>query len=453
MKRIISLALMLVMLSGIFSMGGACSANYPFTDVKSGAWYESAVATAYYNGIMEGKGNGKFEPMAFMTRAELVTVLCRLSRADCSGKGALLDFSDTSPSAWYADYVGWARDTGIVAGYEDNTFRPNAPVKRSELAVFIGRFMSHKRIRSTNKPLVDSFADAEKIPQWAKTELDKVRKSGLVEGDDKGNFNPSASATRAEIAKIAVNLFSLVELNDRCKRFNLQKEFLYSDDSPDVPIAYRIYLPEDYSEDKEYPLLVYLHGNGGQGDDNKRHLEAVAKCFYSPYSPAFDSIVVVPQCPRNQWWHGEPVDRVAQLMDYINERYSTDMSRQYVMGHSMGGDGTWQMLINHPEKVSAAVPVAGTGITFNNNNDGIVTPINVNDEMLKIPTCIVYDNDDVFSGGDYNRMVYGVLKNMGAQCLTYYETSGFGHGICDCFIGFNDISILEWLYEQERMTN
>ena len=119
----------------------------------------------------------------------------------------------------------------------------------------------------------------------------------------------------------------------------------------------------------------------------------------------------------------------------------------------MGGDGTWQMLINHPENVSAAVPVAGIGITFKNNNDGIVTPINVNDEMLKIPTCIVYDNDDVFSGGDYNRMVYGVLKNMGAQGLTYYETSGFGHGICDCFVSIKDISILEWLYEQERMTN
>lgn len=450
MKKLISALLLAgVMLSNTAFVSAEAS-ELPFKDVKADAWYYDYVKEAYDEGIMQGKSSDTFEPECEMTRAELVTVLCRLADEESEGKGEFLAFTDTSSTAWYADYVGWAKDKGIVTGYEDNTFRPDAPVKRDELAVFIGRFMTEEKMRTYNKPLIDEFEDVEQIPTWAKVHVDKLRKFGLVEGDNNGSFNPSSSATRAEISKIAGNLKSHVVLNDRYKVFDLREDFLYSEDSPEVPLPYRIYLPENYNENEEYPLLVYLHGNGGQGSDNKRHLGAAAKCFISPYSPAFDSIVVVPQCPENAWWHGEPIDRLAELMDYINERYSTDMRRQYVVGHSMGGDGTWQMLINYPEKVSAAVPVAGIGITFWNNSDGTYTPIGINDEMLRIPICMVYDNDDGFSDGDYNRMVYGMLKERGAENLIYFESSGDGHGICDHFLRINDISILEWLYAQER---
>ena len=69
-----ALALTLALSCAAFS---AFAAERPFIDVKSGAWYESAVETVYSEGIMEGKAEGKFEPKAEMTRAELVTVLCR----------------------------------------------------------------------------------------------------------------------------------------------------------------------------------------------------------------------------------------------------------------------------------------------------------------------------------------------------------------------------------------
>ena len=86
MKRIISLILTAVMLISATTFAFAESKT-PFADVKSGAWYESAVAEVYAAGIMEGKGEGKFAPKASMTRAELVTVLCRLSGDNSAGKG------------------------------------------------------------------------------------------------------------------------------------------------------------------------------------------------------------------------------------------------------------------------------------------------------------------------------------------------------------------------------
>ena len=87
-----SLVTVLTVTSLTFS---AFAAEKPFTDVKSGAWYESAVETVYSEGIMEGKAEGKFAPNAQMTRAELVTVLCRLS-----GEEKTADLFNISDAVW-----------------------------------------------------------------------------------------------------------------------------------------------------------------------------------------------------------------------------------------------------------------------------------------------------------------------------------------------------------------
>ena len=117
MKNILAVIITVAMLSGSATVLSASAENeFPFTDVKKGAWYESAVETVYTEGIMEGKAEGKFEPNSPMTRAELVTVLCRLSGDDTEGKGEILSFADTKKNAWYADYVAWAAENGIVAG-------------------------------------------------------------------------------------------------------------------------------------------------------------------------------------------------------------------------------------------------------------------------------------------------------------------------------------------------
>ena len=91
MKRIIALILTAVMLVSATILAHA--ENMPFADVKPTAWYADEVATVYEKGIMEGKGDGKFAPNASMTRAELVTVLCRMSGDNAEGKGEKLEFA------------------------------------------------------------------------------------------------------------------------------------------------------------------------------------------------------------------------------------------------------------------------------------------------------------------------------------------------------------------------
>lgn len=448
MKKLISIIITALLLfsSTAFSVSAD---ELPFKDVKANAWYYQYVKTAYEEGLMQGKSSSIFEPKSQMTRAELVTVLYRLS-GDTVDTSDSLTFTDTKADAWYADSIVWAINTELTTGYPDNTFRPNAPVKRDELAVFIGRFMASKNLPLPNRPLIESFTDSKLIPDWAGEQVDSLRIAGVFVGDENGCFNPSSTATRAEISKIAGMIRSFIYKNARFESFVMEEDFLYCDDGPEVPILFRIYLPENYNENEEYPLLVYLHGNGKQGKNNWLQLDAVAKCFTNPYSPAFDSIVVAPQCPNRKWWTGEQIDKIAALIDYVNERYSTDMSRQYVMGHSMGGNGTWELMSRYPGKVSAAVPVAGVGLTYATDGDGKEIIMGMTEDMLVTPICIVYDNDDIYSDGDYNRRVYNTLLENGAKYVTYRETSGVGHLICDSFINSEDISILDWLYAQER---
>ncbi|MBQ7474651.1 MAG: S-layer homology domain-containing protein, partial [Clostridia bacterium] len=116
------------------------------------------------------------------------------------GLGEGLTFRDTPKTEWYADYVGWALREGIVAGYPDNTFKPDAPVTRSELAVVLARFFNYRDIYLAEAPLIASFADAGKIEDWAADAVEKIRLCGIISGDPAGKFNPASSATRAEIA-------------------------------------------------------------------------------------------------------------------------------------------------------------------------------------------------------------------------------------------------------------
>lgn len=451
-RKLLSLILILANLMSLGTMVGAESTNEnPFPDIDSGDWYYEYVLEAYEREIMLGKDDGKFHPGDNITRAELITVLCRMSDLEYEGYSQYLTFPDTPKDAWYADYIGWAEKNDIAKGYTDGTFRPNTLVTRQEMAEFFGRFITFKLIRSTKNPQIDMFTDTFDIPDWAAKSVEKLRDFGLISGDENGRFNPTDNATRAELAKISSQLDPLVFYNDRFKRNPFNKIFGYSEE--DAPLPYRIYIPEDYDESKEYPLLIFLHGNSAQGDDNEKHYGIVKYAFLSPYSPVYDSIVVVPQCPEGLWWHKSKgtIDMLADLMDYINERYSTDSTRQYVAGISMGGDGSWQMAIHHPEKVSAIMPVAGIGYTFYSDETGTHLTEN-NPESLEVNIRIIYDRDDGFSDREYNQMVYNALVEAGAKNITYHETTGLKHDVCGAYAGYYDTSHLDWLYAQRRET-
>ncbi len=203
-KRMLSWLLCIVMLASALALGASAeSSGLPFADVKAKKWFYSAVKAVYDAGFMEGKSPSAFEPDATMTRAELVTLLSRLAGAEVSGFGDRVSFADMKKKSWYTDAVGWAVDTQLVNGYEDSTFRPNAPILRQELASLLVRFFDYTQLKLRDNAEIDVFSDSTSIPKWARDNAETLRKTGLIKGDDAGRFNPTSTASRAEVATIA----------------------------------------------------------------------------------------------------------------------------------------------------------------------------------------------------------------------------------------------------------
>lgn len=126
-----------------------------------------------------------------------------------------------------------------------------------------------------------------------------------------------------------------------------------------VGARYLLFLPRGYAEapERQWPLLVFLHGAGERGDD----LEMVAK--HGPPKlvkdqPDFPFILVSPQCPAGGRWSDAVV---LGLIDEVMADQRVDPARVYLTGLSMGGYGTWSLGLTHPERFAAIAPICGGG--------------------------------------------------------------------------------------------
>ncbi len=213
MKKLLCVAVLAALLIGVFAVfASADSTSLPFTDVPKKQWYYNSVAKAYELGLMKGKTETKFDPTAYITRAEVVMIFANIAKANTEYYGDYLDvFSDVKTTAWYADAMGWAYDRGLVSGYTDSTIRPNARITRREFVKMVGNYvnMMYYDLAEVKEDVV--FTDAKKIEGWYKAELELAASAGIISGDNKGNFNPKNNTTRAEAATIMTKLVEAID--------------------------------------------------------------------------------------------------------------------------------------------------------------------------------------------------------------------------------------------------
>ncbi len=124
-----------------------------------------------------------------------------------------------------------------------------------------------------------------------------------------------------------------------------------------VKINYLLYLPKEYgSEEKSWPLLVFLHGSGESGSDlNKVKAHGPPKLIAE--GKDFPFIVVSPQSSGRGW----DASSLNGLVDDVTSKYQVDTNRIYVTGLSMGGFGTWSLAAAYPAKFAAIAPICGGG--------------------------------------------------------------------------------------------
>ncbi len=181
-----------------------------FTDVPSGKWYYTFVMAAYESGIMVGNGDGTFGPEDELTRGAMVQALAQFSGADLSAyKGQNGGFNDVDPDIWYASAVAWASENGIVQGYGDGTFDPDVNISRQDLCNIMARYLRNLGI--TAPAYDKEFVDEAKINPGSLDNVYYCAALGLVEGVGDDYFDPTGSATRAQAAKILVCMSGLID--------------------------------------------------------------------------------------------------------------------------------------------------------------------------------------------------------------------------------------------------
>ncbi len=268
-----------------------------------------------------------------------------------------------------------------------------------------------------------------------------------VESDDDFIYHTSSLASQSYAAYVKKNSRTL---SQEFIHEILSEETFSASDRTRLP--YRLYVPSNYDPEKDYPVLIFLHGAGERGSDNTNHLKhVIGNLFNQKNSPVLDAIVICPQCPSNNQWVDTPWDKgnysvasvaqsneskaVVELLDKIAKTYSTDTDRYYIMGISMGGFGTWDLLMRYPDKFAAGVPICGGA-------DPAMA------ETLKnVPIYTAHGSADPTVPVAGTRAMVAALQAAGSTVITYEEKPGMGHDIWTQFSGQTEV--LEWLFAQK----
>ncbi len=197
-------------------------------------------------------------------------------------------------------------------------------------------------------------------------------------------------------------------------------------------LKYVIKYPNNFDENRSYPVIFIMHGAGGRGND-------INVLLANPYflqtskHENFPFITVAPLCSENTWF-----DLWNQLKALVKLTYSlpyTDKKRIYAMGASMGGYGTWQLAMSMPEYFAAIVPICGGGMYWNAGR------------LVNVPVWAFHGGkDSVVLPRESEKMVEAVNANGGNAKLTIFAENG--HNAWDDT--YSNYKVFEWLLSNEN---
>ena len=186
---------------------GSVDVTQMFTDVEKN-WAYPGIQYCVTHGIMGGMGDGTFAPTGTTTRAQIVQILYNLEGTPAvSGTTPFTDLT----ANWYKPAILWAYQNNVVAGTSPNTFDPERPVTREQIAVILTQYMFHvlKMERTWTPADLSTFPDGANVSSWAKEAMQDAVALGLINGskapDGTVYLDPQGSATRQQVATILMN--------------------------------------------------------------------------------------------------------------------------------------------------------------------------------------------------------------------------------------------------------
>lgn len=231
------------------------------------------------------------------------------------------------------------------------------------------------------------------------------------------------------------------------------KAFEYKNPDYSRSLLYRFYQPKNNLN--HLPLVLYLHGAGQRGNDNKKQLDRVATYFTSSKTQnKYPSFFLAPQCPLARTWtlnndkpfehynqsdyeESEEIKLTIQLIKYLQKTYQIDENRIYVIGYSMGGTAVWDIITRHPDIFAAAIPISGASDTSTaaiiSNNTSVWAFHGGKDHIY--PTSLSKDMDYL-------------INKVGGSCkFTVYEDVEHNGMIREVLL---NKSLNVWLFDQQK---
>jgi predicted peptidase len=220
---------------------------------------------------------------------------------------------------------------------------------------------------------------------------------------------------------------------------------------------YQIFVPADYDRRRRWPVILFLHGAAERGSDGLLQMELGLGPVVRRNATHFPAIVVFPQAPKRHIWIGGTARLAIRALDETMRDFSGDPNRVYLTGLSMGGYGTWQLALEHPERFAAIVPVAGgirspwlvpelrvTGIPAG------LDPYAYTAERLRhVPAWLFHRVRDPIIPVNESRHMVVALRRVNAP-VRYTEYRGFGHDVWART--YSNPDLWSWLFAQRRST-
>ena len=217
-------------------------------------------------------------------------------------------------------------------------------------------------------------------------------------------------------------------------------------------LPYRLMKPIDFDASKKYPLIISLHGAGGRGDDNNKQL----KIWNNQLSDEnirkeFPCYVLAPQ--SKELWNAGQLKLIKEI---IQKLPAVDTNRIYILGHSMGGHGTFIFIQEDPQYFAAAAPSAGSGLKS-------TQPFIDASKIKDLPIWTFHGDKDKVCPYDKILKVFKDVKDLGGN-MKLTSWLGKGHGVSGMFIPGDKKSktelssekcspekdFLKWLFSQKK---
>lgn len=252
-------------------------------------------------------------------------------------------------------------------------------------------------------------------------------------------------------AMLAALLFNPAELRAKEADEYGEVEARVHKNGQGLSMPYRVLKPKGYDPKVKYPLVLCLHGAGGRGTDNRsRGTEAFKVLATEAIQKKHPAILVSPQCPgRKQWvdwpWKkgsyslekvkvSKPMSVAIEILEKVMKELSVDPDRVYVSGQSMGGFGTWDIVMRKPELFAAAAPMCGAG-----------DPTQAQ-RIAQVPIWTFHGSADKTVPVSGSREMAEALKKVNGK-IKYTEMKA-GH-LCWAQ-AWRKYGLVEWLFEQKR---